>query len=89
MIKLDDHNTSIRTLIRDVNKKIEKDLNLKGSKGHRKSTEKSYGNSNKRYLGKINTIKGKFILIKFQKNKKGIKVMTRNMGILKILRMII
>ena len=82
-VKSDDQNTSIRTLIRDVNKKIEKDLNFKGGKGHRKSTEKSHRNSSlKNNLGKNNTIKG-INYINFQKNQKEIKVMTRNI-ILKI-----
>jgi hypothetical protein len=55
-------------LIRDVNKKIDKDLNFKGSpksnrlKGHRKSIEKNYGVSSslRKKSGKFDVAKGNY-----------------------------
>ena len=68
--------TSIRTLIKDVNKKLEKDLNFKGSpnsnklKGNRKSVDKYRGASTsvRKNLGKFDVIKGNKIRIKLNQN---------------------
>lgn len=64
--KLEEHNTSIRTLIRDVNKKLDRDLNFKASpknsklKLNRKSVDKYQGVSTsvRKKLGKFEVIQG-------------------------------
>jgi hypothetical protein len=68
--KFEENNQSIRSLIRDVNNKINRDLNFKGSpktsrhKNIRKSVEKISGsNSNRKYYeakSDINLIIGNF-----------------------------
>jgi len=68
--KFEENNQSIRSLIRDVNNKINRDLNFKGSpktsrlKNIRKSVEKISGsNSNRKYYeakSDTNLIKGNF-----------------------------
>ena len=71
-VKFDENNQSIRSLIKDVNNKINRDLNFNRSpkttrqKNIRKSVEKCTGsNSNRKYYDPkrydIHIIKGKFL----------------------------
>jgi hypothetical protein len=71
--KFDENNQSIRSLIRDVNNKINRDLNFKGSpktsrqKNTRKSVEKCTGSQSRRKYNDpkrddIHIIKGNFLV---------------------------